>query len=104
MNSSTQKELDLFSRSGFELMAQGFNTYLKVVNFWMEYAKLLRAYQDFFRNMCEALPQQTGTGATADFPRLQQEQFNAIARSWTDYIKQMGKAYTPDVEKSRETS
>ena len=104
MDSSTLKEFDALSRRGFEFMSQGFNTYCRIVNIWMDYARLWKIYQNFFRTFCEMLPQQTGIGNPADFPRLQQEQFNAIARSWTDYIKMMGKVYGQDTEKSRETT
>lgn len=90
MDESVQKELALLSRRGFEFMSQGLEMYCNIMKFWTEYARLLQGLSSAYWG---SLPQQAGAGSLADFPRLQQEQFNTIARSWTDYIKQMGNMY-----------
>lgn len=90
MNGSIQEEMALLSRRGFEFMFHGLDMYCKVMKFWAEYAKLLQGLSSAYWG---SLPQQTGAGSLADFSRLQQEQFNTVARSWTDYIKEMSNIY-----------
>lgn len=104
MNSSNLEEIGALSKRGFEFAAQGLNMYCRMASIWMDYTKLFKFYQDLSRAFFGALPLQTGIGSPADLPRLQQDQFNAIARSWSDYIKMMSEVYHQDTKKTKETA